>query len=85
MKRFEIIKSVKNHPEELCCTECWQRGINWGEAGTREEILMLLDSHYDYQYLERSKPYSKPMFQEDMGYLNGIEAAIALINGELND
>lgn len=82
MKRFSIIKPVENHPDHICCTECWQRGINWGEAGTREEMVMRLDSHHDYQYLERSEPYSKPTNQYDEGYLDGIEAAIALIKGE---
>jgi len=39
MKRFDIIKPVENHPDHICCTECWQRGINWGSAGEREEIV----------------------------------------------
>lgn len=42
-KRFDIIKPVENHSEELCCTECWQRGINWGGDGERERIIALLE------------------------------------------
>jgi len=41
-KRFDIIKPVENHTEELCCTECWQRGINWGSDGERERIIELI-------------------------------------------
>ncbi len=79
---MSLFKRVENHPEEICCTECWQRGIAWGSAGQEEEMLLRLDSHHDYQYLERSKPYSKPYDQYDQGYLDGIEAAIELIKGE---
>lgn len=39
MNRFDIIKPVENHPEELCCTECWQRGIQWGEGGAVDTIV----------------------------------------------
>lgn len=45
MKRFDIIKPVENHPEEICCTECWQRGIEWGAAGEREGIFEMLEEN----------------------------------------
>ena len=45
MKRFDIIKPVEDHPDHICCTECWQRGIEWGGAGEQERILDLLEEN----------------------------------------
>jgi hypothetical protein len=46
MKRFDIIKPVENHPDHICCTECWQRGIEWGGAGEQERIIALLEAEH---------------------------------------
>jgi hypothetical protein len=43
MKRFDILKPVENHPDYICCTDCWQRGIEWGGAGEQERIIALLN------------------------------------------
>ncbi len=40
---MSLFKPVENHPEEICCTECWQRGIAWGSAGREEEIIKFLE------------------------------------------
>ncbi len=46
MKRFDILKPVENHPDHICCTDCWQRGIEWGSAGEQERIIDLLEAEH---------------------------------------
>lgn len=56
-ERFDFIKPVEGHPEEICCTECWQRGISWGSAGREEEIIELLQK--DAGYCNQTKPMNE--------------------------
>ena len=42
---MSLFKPVDNHPEEICCTECWQRGISWGSAGREDEIIKLIEAN----------------------------------------
>lgn len=67
MKRFDILKPVENHPDHICCTECWQRGIEWGGAGEQERIIDLLDDAKSSYKL----PISSGLFQQIRALIKG--------------
>lgn len=70
MKRFDIIKPVENHPDYICCTECWQRGIEWGGAGEQERIIALLEMQLE------------TIRDSQLTGVVVLSSAIALIKGE---